>query len=154
MKIISWNTAHRVSKVGDQIEAIRARSPDIVALQEVVASSALELSAGLEAMGLAYNTHSELRSVDSRESKSRSYFVLVASRYPTIPARPMRLPWPEKGISLVAETEFGPIEIHSVHVPPGSSNGWLKVDVFEAIYAGLAVRSPYLRVLCGDFNSP
>jgi exonuclease III len=46
------------------------------------------------------------------------------------------------------------IEVHTAHVPPGSSNGWLKVDTFRGIYRRLACPSLIPRVLCGDFNSP
>ena len=44
--------------------------------------------------------------------------------------------------------------LHTVHVPPGSSNGWVKVEVLEAIYAGLARLHESPQVLCGDFNTP
>ena len=47
-----------------------------------------------------------------------------------------------------------PVELHVVHVPPGASHGWLKIDFLEAVYEGLARPAGGNRVLCGDLNTP
>jgi endonuclease/exonuclease/phosphatase family metal-dependent hydrolase len=44
--------------------------------------------------------------------------------------------------------------VHNAHVPPGSSNGWLKIAVLRKIHARLANLSDTPRILCGDFNTP
>jgi exodeoxyribonuclease III len=62
--------------------------------------------------------------------------------------------WPEKFLSLTVETSRGPLEIHSAHVPNGSSNKWEKVEVLESIYGKLALDAVRPRILCGDFNCP
>ena len=36
MRLISWNTAHKTHKRTDQVKALLARSPDLVALQEIL----------------------------------------------------------------------------------------------------------------------
>ena len=46
------------------------------------------------------------------------------------------------------------IELHNVHIPPGSSHGWIKVEMLEAVLAGLSRASSRSRLLCGDFNTP
>jgi exonuclease III len=52
------------------------------------------------------------------------------------------------------ESSFGIIELYNAHIPPGSSNGWIKIDTFEGIYKALSKESSNHRILCGDFNSP
>jgi exodeoxyribonuclease III len=64
------------------------------------------------------------------------------------------VPWPEKILSAVLEAPRTTVEVHVVHVPPGSSNGWTKIRTFEGIFARLATESKHPRILCGDFNSP
>ena len=66
----------------------------------------------------------------------------------------MRVPWAEKALSMTAWLPSGPLDVHVVHVPPGSSNGWVKVEVLEALYHHLACESARPRLLCGDFNTP
>jgi hypothetical protein len=46
------------------------------------------------------------------------------------------------------------IECHTTHIPPGASNGWIKIETLEGIYNSLAIPSTKLRILCGDFNIP
>ena len=59
---------------------------------------------------------------------------------------------------LVLSTNVGhpemPIEFHCIHIPNGSDHGWEKIESFEGVYEGLAMKSDIPRVLCGDFNSP
>jgi exonuclease III len=71
-----------------------------------------------------------------------------------IPDEDCGLPWPERLLSAVVDTPSGAVEIHTSYVPPGSSNGWLKVETFEGIFRRLARPSALPRILCGDFNSP
>ena len=86
----------------------------------------------------------------------RAYGLLLASRYPLADDIAMALasPWPEKVLSTMIECPNGCFETHGVHIPPGSSNGWVKVDVLEAVFMGLARPSERPRILCGDFNAP
>lgn len=48
----------------------------------------------------------------------------------------------------------GEVEIHNVHAPNGSANGWAKVEALELIHGRLTRRASGLRVLCGDLNAP
>lgn len=45
------------------------------------------------------------------------------------------------------------IEVHAVHIPNGSSNGWEKIDHLWAVRYGLEGRGAP-QILCGDFNTP
>ena len=46
------------------------------------------------------------------------------------------------------------IEVHTTHVPPGSSNGIIKVQHFEGLFKYLQGRKNKTKILTGDFNSP
>ena len=90
-------------------------------------------------------------------SGPRAYGVLVGSRYSltTVPDISFDVPWEEKVLSVLVEAPAGKVVLHNVHVPPGSSNGWVKVEMLEAVYAGLSCQSRRRHtILCGDFNAP
>jgi exonuclease III len=79
---------------------------------------------------------------------------MVASRWPLCALPGPEIPWPEKALSTLVESSGARFEVHTAHVPPGSSNGWVKIDTFHGIYKRLAHNSEVARILCGDFNSP
>jgi len=83
--------------------------------------------------------------VDSRDElvKGRKYVVLTASRWPleTLLPTNFHLPWRE-------------MERHNAHIQAGRLHGWIKIETFEGIYRRLARDGDYLRILCGDFNTP
>jgi exonuclease III len=54
MRFISWNVRRRVSRLPDQIEALKECQPDVIALQEVTQSTASLFSKLLPTIGL-YN---------------------------------------------------------------------------------------------------
>jgi endonuclease/exonuclease/phosphatase family metal-dependent hydrolase len=135
------------------VAAVLDRSPDVVALQEVTRASYQVLAKCLEDAGLRYAVSAVPMGV--MESKARSLGVMIASRYPMHERRGMfTLHWPEKGVSALVQSPLGQVEVNTVHVPPGSSNGWVKIRVFESIFTALNVPAANHRVLCGDFNSP
>ena len=41
-----------------------------------------------------------------------------------------------------------------MHIPPGSSNGWMKIETLEAVSVVVAEVSGSPTILCGDFNTP
>lgn len=154
MKIVSWNTNHRRLRAIDQAAALLSRRPDVVALQEVTLSSAPILTAALSDGGLAHvRTTIDATAV---MRGPRSYGVLLASKYRLASdvVAAIQSPWSEKVLSTRVDSPEGPVELHTVHVPPGSSNGWIKVDVLESIFGALARPCDCPRILCGDFNTP
>ena len=155
VKLISWNTNHRTRQALDQAQAILRRAPDVVALQEIISSSVKVMTRALSSGGLPHvvTTVGE-PSFDRRGP--RAFGVLIASRYPLVEDATVRLPvpWGEKSVSAVITAPLAEFEVHTVHVPPGSSNGWVKIEVLEAVFVGLSRGADRPRLLCGDFNTP
>lgn len=155
MTFLTWNTAHRVARASEQVAVLAARTPDIVALQEVTANTLAILRPTLVGCGLTEIVTSWDHAPPGSYTGPRQYGVLIAARVPLKRLDPgLVLPWPEKGVSVRATLPQGPIEVHNVHIPPGSSNGWIKIETFEGVYRSLARASEAPRILCGDFNSP
>lgn len=154
MKLISWNTAARSGRAAEQAEAMLARDPDVVALQEVTPTSFPILKSRLSAGGL----HHLVSAVPTNRpsDRSRATGVMIACRFALSesPAGVSPRSRPEKAITAMVDSPIGPTELTVVHVPPGSSHGWEKIRVFEQVYKALATTANTHRILCGDFNSP
>jgi hypothetical protein len=58
MRLISWNVNGRVAGLSDQSQALHQRHPDIVALQEVVPTTAARWQEQLAYRGLPYSVDS------------------------------------------------------------------------------------------------
>ncbi|MBF0233626.1 MAG: endonuclease/exonuclease/phosphatase family protein [Desulfamplus sp.] len=152
--LISWNIAVRSKMSQQQIEALMQRTPDIVALQEVSVKAKDDLISGFEQMGLI---HIEDTVNEGIFHKRLHYNELIASRWPLSKfSKDQRIavPFPESVLSATIDSPFGKIDIHTTHIPPGSSNGWIKIETLEKIYQKLATTSSKHRILCGDFNTP
>jgi len=157
MRFITWNVARRIQGLPDQVVALRYRKADVVALQEVTATSQSLWIEAFAGIGLVHAACSlSLSKTPSRLVGPRSLGVLIASRWPlkVLDPEAFRVPWPEKVLSVVVGAPRTSLEVHAVHVPPGASNGWTKIRTFEGIYRSLATKSVRPRLLCGDFNSP
>ena len=157
MRLISWNLNGRVRDAPAQIAALLRKRPDVVALQEVTRSSLPLLRAALSEGGLPQIVDSfTLAPPDFTATGPRRYGQLTASRYPLRAEQPGRfvVPWPERVLSARLEVGALRIELHNTHVPPGATNGWIKIDVLDGIWNALAVPSTEPRILCGDFNTP
>ena len=157
VRLISWNLNGRREKTGAQVAAVLLRDPDVVALQEVTYSSLPILRGALAEGGLTQIVDSfALAPIDFRPQGARRYGQLTASRYPLGAQLPGRfpVPWPERILSAQLRVGGRQVEIHNAHVPPGSSNGWIKIAVLNGIFKGLAIKADNPRILCGDFNTP
>jgi exonuclease III len=155
-RIITWNVAGRRAKVPQQLSYLVERSPDIVALQEVRPSTGKLLMDGLaEKLGLRFGNWS-LEAIEGPLSPRRSLGVLIASRFPYVgeARRPLRPPWSEKALSLCFDCPFGSLDVHSIHVPPGSSNGWVKIETLESVIDAMSIRHEHPVIVAGDFNAP
>src|SRR5262245_7158519 len=140
MRLISWNVHGRVAGLSAQSHALHQRSPDLVALQEVVPTTVARWRAHLAHGGLPYSVESfALQSAPPQIIRRRQYGEVLASRWPLSPLPPTAfpVPWPERILSALLESPWGTIEVHTTGIPPGVSNGWLKVDMLEGIYARL-----------------
>ena len=157
MRLISWNLNGRRAKAHDQVAALLAREPDVVALQEVTRSTLPLLQAALIHGGLLHVADSfSLTPTTFQAVGPRKYGQITASRHPLTAAAPkrFRVPWPERVLSVHINCGGRDLEVYNTHVPPGSSNGWVKIDALEGIFAALAVPAAHPRILCGDFNTP
>jgi exonuclease III len=158
MRVISWNSNGRYgSALERQIAAVCDREPDLVALQEVRAESVGEWRESLERAGLSNMIDSsDLREMESlsRRVYRRIYFNLVASRWPVERHPALELEFPERYLAATVDRDGDDFEIHAAHLPPGSTRGLVKVEMFEALHARLAIASERPRILCGDFNTP
>ncbi len=150
LRVISWNTANRKKRAQDQAGSLISRSPDLVTLQEVTHNTVNTLRESLKEGGLVHTSFSE----PIEGPKSRSYGVLVASRFPFKPLSPLPLPWPEKVMSVIVSINDSTVELHTAHIPNGSNNGLIKIETLEGVYSGLAKESTIPRILTGDFNTP
>ena len=148
IRLLSWNVAGRTTRLPEQAAAVTRRDPDVVALQEVRASTVERWRDALADFGLEH-------ALDTAEvTGGRRLFNLVATRFeltamPSVPG-----PQPERVLSCVAETPAGQLELHNAHIPPAPSNGLVKVETCEALFDRLARPCPRHRVLCGDLNLP
>ena len=154
MRLITWNVARRTGRADQQAAFLTGREADVLALQEVTHRSYARLAPLLDELGFIHRAVSLAGA--KVEGRGRNIGVALASRFSlrACGSSGLRLPWSEKGLSGRIKTGRGEVEVHTVHLPPGSSNGWVKIDHFEAIYEQLAVASERPRILCGDFNSP
>lgn len=156
-RVLTWNVAGRSNKVAAQIDAIKSIDPDVVALQEVTHSSRYSLLDGLVKLGFHHAIDSFQFVKDPKTlAGPRRYGEVIASRLSlqSITPENFDIPWPERVLSCWLQHRMGRIEFHTTYIPPGSSNGWVKIETLEGIYRRLARVEPHFRILCGDFNSP
>jgi exonuclease III len=141
VRLISWNVARKLQVLPDQAARVISREPDLVALQEVSASSAPLWAQALASAGLEHTALSPAR--------LKRHRTMLAAREPIAPVDVVAAPWPEAVLS----ADVGGLRVHVCHVP-NAANGWKKIETFEAIVAGLEAEGERTRVLCGDLNTP
>ena len=113
------------------------------------------LREALSAAGLPHLIDSFASSAPWAAVGPRRYGLLIASRHPiTSVATASVVFWPERILSAGVLTPRGTVRVHTTHIPPGSSNGWTKVDMLEAVLDVVSEPSPNPLILCGDFNMP
>ena len=57
-------------------------------------------------------------------------------------------------LSVKADTPYGLIDIHTNHIPPGSSTGWIKIEMLNGIVDYFRGSHRNAQILSGDFNTP
>jgi endonuclease/exonuclease/phosphatase family metal-dependent hydrolase len=159
MKLLSWNIRNGGGKRRSrQLDEIADLGADLVALQEVTAASVTGFRTGLQEASLPYAIDSFSLAPSLKPlTGPRKYGQLLASRWPLTAISPTEfdLPWRERVLSAFVDVPTqGPIEVHVTGIPPGSSNGWTKIEQLEGIWKRLARPSSIPRILAGDFNTP
>ena len=155
LRLISWNNAGRTGRVKKQVDFLSLRRPDIVTLQEVSPSSGQAFHALIPQILDLPHIRWSLGGEETPSSRKRNLGVMIASRFPSLLPDPnqIRSPWAEKTLSLTFMLPWGATDVHTVHIPRGASNGWVKVEVLESVYAALSSRRRHPTILTGDFNT-
>lgn len=154
MRLLTWNLNGRRS-IEKQSATVAALAPDVVALQELTLNSVLQWRDALIASGFVYLIDSFAHSPSWQAIGPRKYGLLIASRLPLVQAASQQpVPWPERILSATMTSPEGAISLHTTHIPPGSTNGWMKIEMLEAVSRVVAETSRSPTILCGDFNIP
>jgi len=152
--ISSWNLNSRTNPktLQQQADYLLSQNIDIITLQEVVEKSDIFFKSYFKDWHIA-------SSFDYVEDKSilvrnRKYGQLIVSRYPLEVDNPYKtnIPFPER--VLTAYIKDLDLRIMTTHIPPGSSNGVIKVEHYEGLYNFLEKTKDIRTILTGDFNSP
>src|SRR5260370_5240132 len=77
MKVVTWNVNNRVGTVSQQVQELRQREPDVVALQDVNYKAVSHYSDAFRRIGLPHVLHTL-----ERQSQAVPTGVLLASRFP------------------------------------------------------------------------
>ncbi len=157
MRVISWNTAKRLRKIDEQVNLLLKHDADIVTLQEIIPSTELKFKRQLSQKYPYQVSSFELAPDLSVLKNKRMFGQLIASKYPIQPQSPklINVPWQERVLSSMISIDGINIIFHTTHIPPGSSNGWVKIEMISGIVKHLiSSNSSLIQVLCGDFNTP
>lgn len=74
--------------------------------------------------------------------------------YQPLDPKNFNIPWNERVLSVLINIRDYNLNFHTTHIPPGSSNGWIKIETLEGIYNRILELKDELNILCGDFNTP
>lgn len=157
MILLTWNLNCRTENIKKQIDAISKHKANILTFQEVTKRSNELLTEYLRNAGYNYILDSFSLSKEQKKLKGkRKYGQIIASKYKLKKRSPEKfdVPWKERILSADILTDKGKIEIHTTHIPPGASNGTIKIKMLEGIFKKLNRKTKKLRILCGDFNTP
>ncbi len=152
----SWNTAKRLKYAYEQVNLIQQNNPDIVALQEVISSTNKKFKKLLISQYPYIASSFDLVEDKSILINKRMFGQIIASKFPLQPENPTKLdiPWQERVLTVNIQLNGKEITMHTTHIPPGSQNGWIKIETLEGIYNRLSATKDQLNILCGDFNAP
>ena len=156
-RVTSWNTAKRLKQIDFQIEFLRKHDADIIALQEIIPSTETIFRDRLKDKYPYQVSSFELASDLSLLKKKRMFGQLILSKFPIRPSDPsgIAVPWQERVLSCGITFGEHRIMLHTTHIPPGSSNGWVKIQMINGIVEHLLKQqNEYEQILCGDFNTP
>jgi endonuclease/exonuclease/phosphatase family metal-dependent hydrolase len=131
MKLISSNLAGRLRRIPRQVEMLAGRKPGLVALQEVRRPGLSRLRTLLRDSGLIHQVDRfELAPDPALLAGPHRYGLLIASRFPLRAWEPGRfdVPWRERILLVDIEMPWGLLAMHTTHIPPGVTNGWIKID--------------------------
>ena len=143
MRVVSWNTAKRVQRTEEQSAYIKKFEADIIALQEVLPSSETKWRDQLSRDYAHIISSFELAPDTAVLKKKRMFGQIIASKFPLTPIPPnqMQVPWQERVLSVQLHAPGRDIRLLTTHIPPGASNGWIKIETIKGI-----VENPESRI--------
>jgi exonuclease III len=150
VRIITWNVNRRVKQLEAQVEMLQAHEPDIVALQEVTATTLPLMRKALANIGLMHSRDNLARDV------SRRNVLLVASRW-EVENVVTAIPALEQTAAVLPakiQTPHGQLFVHNTHVPTAANGLVNKLTLMDALCDVLEAPTDCPRILCGDFNLP
>ena len=134
LRLITWNLNARRRQIPGQVAALAARSPDILALQEVSGGMVELLRRELSAVSLTHVVDSFAVAPTWDAKGPRRYGLMIAARFPMVTSTTdVSVCWPERMLSVAVATPSGPLLLHTTHIPPGSSNGPTKIAMIEGV---------------------
>lgn len=156
-RIISWNLAARKAKALSQIKYITSQTPDVIALQEVTLSTAPLIMQYLKQKGWKYIISSLSYAADlSLIRGKRRYGLILAAKIPITyqPTPDSTVPWLERFLVAKCTIKNRDVFLSTTHIPPGSRNGWMKIEMLDGIYNYLHLHPTRTQIFCGDLNTP
>ena len=136
MKIVSWNVNSRSKDetLRDQCTFLSSLDCDVICLQEITLKSQVFFKQFFQDRHII-SSFDLSRDLDLLTRK-RKYGEIIVSNYPFTPLDPYRIniPFPERVLSVKLLDAYKDLEIYTTHVPPGSSNGVIKVEHFEGLF--------------------
>ena len=156
-RVTSWNTAKRLKQTDFQIDFLMKHDADVIALQEVIPSTEIIFRDRLKDKYSYQVSSFELAPDLSLLKKKRMFGQLILSKFPVRPSDPndIAVPWQERVLSSLVTVGGHQIMLHTTHIPPGSSNGWVKIQMISGIVEHLLKQEKECeQILCGDFNTP
>lgn len=157
MRLLSWNIKQGGGKrINSQINALLALKPDVIALQEIFTNTVSVYTEKLNSKFKFIENSFNLAPDKSVLTGPRKYGLLIASRWPIeiISSDEFDVPWPERILSVVINHPTIKLAIYNTHIPPGASNGWIKIEMLEGIFKKFSKAINFPQILCGDFNAP
>ena len=153
MRILTWNTNSRTKEKTLNKQCLFLDNQfDIITLQEITLKSQDYFKRFFKDKHILSSF--DLVSDTSILTGKRKYGQLIISNYPIdyLKDKCINIPFPERVLSgsIIKDN----LEIHTTHIPPGSSNGVIKVEHFEGFYEYLLNRKGNKKIITGDFNSP
>ena len=156
IKFLSWNTAKRLKRTEEQFCFILNQQPDVIALQEILPSTEQKYRSLLADVYPNIISSFDLAPDKSILRGKRMFGQLMASKVPFTAINPEKfaVPWQERILSVTLSAPTRTLDFHTTHIPPGTSNGWVKIFMIEGIVKTIISSLPVPQILCGDFNTP
>ena len=153
MKLISWNIAGRLSCINKQIRYLLDGNFDIICLQEVISKAEIPIVEQFKSSG--YNSINSVPNSSLPNKGKHKYNLLIISKADIKHKPPLHpIKWKEKYLRGLLKFGSKDIEVTTMHVPPGSSNGIEKIVSIEQFYDNIIDSKSKYRVICGDWNTP